>query len=93
MNLQHETITYHIQEALDYLKKVLKKAKDKTLDDGEFLPEIEHILWHINFAFNARYLDSKKASSLKQLKYGKYLLPPKEIFGKSFKKKSKTKKN
>jgi len=80
MKLQHETITYNLQEALDYLEGVVKRSKVKTLNDGEFLPEVEHILWHINFAFNARYLSRAKVSRLKQVDYEKYLLPPKEIF-------------
>lgn len=89
MNLQHKTIGYHLQEALAYLKRLYKACKNESLTEGEFLPEMEHILWHLNFSFNARYLSRKKAASLNRAKYKQYILPPLEIF-KSIKKRKKS---
>ena len=60
MKFQYETISYDLKEALEYLKRLLRQCRNKTLNEGEFLPEIEHILWHLNFSFNARYLSRKK---------------------------------
>ena len=80
MKLQFDTISYHLDEATAYLKKILGKCKNKKMYDGEFLPEIEHILSHLNFSYNARYLSRKKVSELSQAEYEQYTLPPKEIF-------------
>jgi len=81
MKLQYETIGYEIEEALVYLKRLFKEVKNKTLMDGEFLPEMEHILWHLNFSFNARYLSRKEVNNLSREKSRNYTFPPKEIFG------------
>jgi len=76
MKLQHDTIKYNIEEALVYLKRLLKEVKNKTLTEEEFIPEMEHILCHLNFSVNARHLSRKKASKLSQSEYEKHTRPP-----------------
>lgn len=56
MKIKYETIERDIQEAHDYLTKLLRKVKKKAIDDGELLPELEHICMHINAAYNKQYL-------------------------------------
>ena len=56
MKIRHETIERDLQEANDYLAKLLIKVKEKEIEDGELLPELEHICMHINAAYNKRYL-------------------------------------
>lgn len=80
MKLQYETISYNIEEALTYLKRVLKKCKNKSLAEEEFIPEMEHILCHLNFSLNARYLNLKCISALSKEEFKNYTFPPKEIF-------------
>lgn len=77
MKLQHNTVKYNIEEAIVYLKKLLKKVKNRSLTEEEFIPAMEHILYHLNFSVNARYLSRKQTSKLSQAKYEKYILPPK----------------
>lgn len=77
MKLQNDTIKYNVEEAMEYIKKILKKVKNKTLTEEEFIPAMEHILYHLNFSVNARYLNRKQTAKLSQAKYEKYILPPK----------------
>ncbi len=56
MKLQHETIERDLQEAHDYLTRLLKTVKKKELEDGELQPELAHICMHINSAYNKQYL-------------------------------------
>lgn len=76
MKLQYDTIEYDMEEALVYLKKLLKDVKNKTLTEEEFIPEMEHIFSHLNFSVNARHLSREKVSKLSQKEYEKYIRSP-----------------
>ena len=80
MRYQHETIEYYIKDALVEIDKALKGCENKTLEDGELLPLMEHALHMFNAAFNLRYISRDKISKMSQTEWEKYLEPPEEIF-------------
>lgn len=81
MKIQWDTLEYNIEDALVELKKVLKLARNKTLEEGDIFPLMQHALEILSFAFNARFLNREVISKMSQEEWEKYLVPPKEIFG------------
>jgi len=72
MRFQYDTIVYNLEESSECLTKLLNNCKKKKLVEGEFLPKIEHIILHLNLAYNARCLSRSATSKLKKTEYKKY---------------------
>lgn len=59
--MRYKTIERDLQEAHEHLKNLLQNVKERKIQDGELLPELEHICMHINAAYNKRNLTLDQA--------------------------------
>ncbi|MCG8430088.1 MAG: hypothetical protein MJA29_02800 [Candidatus Omnitrophica bacterium] len=69
MRLAHNTISYDLEEAIQYLKEILRRVENKSITEEEFLFEMKHVFLHLNFAVNARHLTRKTVTQLSQEKF------------------------
>jgi len=83
MKVQHETVKYFIEDALEEIDKILKGCEDKALDEVDLKVDLEHALHMFNCAYNAKFLTIKEVGELSQEEFAKNILPPKDIFQKS----------
>lgn len=74
LNLRH--IISNIDEAMEQLQKIKKACKTGDYDPGEFLVEMQHALYHLNFAFNSRFYSDEELESLSQEEWEKLKQSP-----------------
>jgi len=80
MKICHDTVQYYVEDAIDELKEIVRLCKAKNLDEGDFLPLLEHALEMLNCSYNCRHLNKRKIASMSQKEWENYLVPPKDIF-------------
>ena len=69
-------INSNISEARSQLQDIEKRiAKGNSLDEDELSIDLQHAYHHLNFAWNARYISTKRFANLTDedfAKWGKY---------------------
>lgn len=78
MNKEH--VRFHLQEASEAIQSILAELKDDSeYGEGDYWPDIQHLYYHINTAWNGRDATDEQVKICSEADFEKWAAFPADI--------------